>query len=132
MCGHVIQGMTNYKITVSYDGSDYFGWQRLKGNATIQGVIEDALEGVFHQPCAIHGAGRTDRGAHAEGQVFSVMLPDGLQVEATKRTIDDALPSAIRIVDVEAVDDEFHALKAARGKIYRYVIWNAPDSSLTW
>ena len=129
MFGHVItqEAMSNFKITVRYDGSAYFGWQRLKDKPTIQGVIEDALAEIFHQPCAIHGAGRTDRGAHAEGQVFSVTLPGELEIETTKRSMDDALPSSIRIVDIEAVDHGFHALKAACGKTYRYVIWNAPD-----
>jgi len=119
--------MANYKITVSYDGAGYFGWQRLKDKPTIQGTIEDALEEVFHRPCMIHGAGRTDRGAHAEGQVFSVDLPDEPAAESMQRTIEEALPSQIRIVGLEPVDRDFHALKAALGKIYRYVIWNAPQ-----
>jgi len=119
--------MANYKITVSYDGTAYFGWQRLKDKPTIQGVIEGALEGVFERPCDIHGAGRTDRGAHAEGQVFSVTLPDDLAIDAMRQAIDAALPSTITILGVEPVDLDFHALKAARGKVYRYVIWNAPD-----
>jgi tRNA pseudouridine38-40 synthase len=121
------QATANYKVTVSYDGAGYFGWQRLKDKPTIQGTIEEILEDVFHRPCAIHGAGRTDRGAHAEGQVFNVRLPSEPGIEAMKRAIDDALPSAIRIVGIEAVDCDFHAAKAARGKIYRYLIWNAPD-----
>jgi tRNA pseudouridine38-40 synthase len=121
------QAMTNYKITVSYDGAVYFGWQRLKDKPTIQGTIEDTLGDVFHRPCLIHGASRTDRGAHAEGQVFNVVLPGELGIEAMKRAIDGALPSAIRVLAIEAVESDFHALKSARGKIYRYVIWNAPE-----
>lgn len=119
--------MANYKITVAYDGAAYFGWQRLKDKPTIQGVIEDTLAHVFHRSCAIHGAGRTDRGAHAEGQVFNVELPGEKPIADMKHAINGTLPPAIRIVGIEAVDSGFHAMSCACGKIYRYVIWNAPD-----
>jgi tRNA pseudouridine38-40 synthase len=118
---------TNYRITVGYDGRAFFGWQRLKDQPSVQGAIEDALLQVFSQPCLVHAASRTDRGAHAEGQVFSVTLPGTQAPEDLLRALAAAVPATIRVHEVAVVDDDFHAMKDARGKIYRYEIWNAPE-----
>ncbi|MEE9386655.1 MAG: tRNA pseudouridine(38-40) synthase TruA [Nannocystaceae bacterium] len=116
----------NHKITVRYDGALYFGWQRLKDKPTLQGTIEATLERVFGRPCPITGSGRTDRGAHAQGQVFSVRLPGDKGIDVVKHELDEALPSTIGIVEMERVADDFHALNSASGKVYRYEIWNTP------
>ncbi len=119
--------MANHKFTVRYDGRDFLGWQRHKDKSTIQGTIEAVLSRVYDRPIAINGAGRTDRGAHAEGQVFNADLPGVPDVHATRAAVDDELPPSIRIVDIELVADDFHARSSARGKIYRYEIWNSPQ-----
>ena len=99
----------------------------------IQGAIEKALSRVFECPLTILGSGRTDRGAHAEGQVFNADLPGDLDLdldldlEAKRQAINAALPPSIQILAIEPVGDEFHARTSARGKTYRYEIWNAPE-----
>ncbi|MDG2304605.1 MAG: tRNA pseudouridine(38-40) synthase TruA [Candidatus Binatia bacterium] len=118
--------MSNHKFTVRYDGREFSGWQRHQNKATIQGAIEEALSGVFGSPVAIFGSGRTDGGAHAQGQVFNADLPGEPDLAETKRALDLALVPAVRILDIEQADEGFHARTASIGKIYRYEIWNAP------
>ena len=120
--------ITNYKITVSYDGRNYFGWQRHGDKPTIQYALERAVEQVYGQRVVVNGSGRTDRGAHANGQVASVELPTGFQDESIKDSLNDVLEGAIRIVSVVAVPPTFHARDSAVGKHYRYLMWN--DSKL--
>lgn len=118
--------MANHRFTVRYDGREFSGWQRHKNKPTIQGAIEDALSSVFGCPVTIFGSGRTDGGAHAQGQVFNADLPGTPDLAETKRKLDLALVPAIRILDVQRAEESFHARTSAVGKIYRYEIWNAP------
>lgn len=125
--------MTNYKIVLRYDGRAYFGWQRHGSKPTIQHALEDALTRVFETPCVVAGAGRTDRGAHAQGQVVSVELPDADGSGSWVERINGALPSDIRVVSLDAAAADFHARASASGKSYRYEIWNAeacPDDQI--
>ena len=117
--------MRSFKVQVRYDGRDFFGWQRHGDKPTVQGAIEEALAEVLGVECSIQGAGRTDRGAHADGQVFSAVLPENFpgQLDA----INDRLAPAIELRSAEPVPEGFHVREAAVGKIYRYVIFNAPD-----
>ena len=116
--------LSNYRMTVSYDGRNYLGWQRHGDKPTVQYALEQAVEQLFHLRSAIRGSGRTDRGAHANGQVASVELPAGLHVDALKEQLNDLLADTIRVVDVRSAPSEFHACDNAIGKHYRYVIWN--------
>lgn len=121
--------MANYKLTLSYDGRAYFGWQRHGDKPTIQGALEAALTTIFGEPCFVTGAGRTDRGAHAEGQVATVLLSEQLAsgAETTAPALSEALaatlPPDIRVVEVEEKDASFHARNSATGKRYRYELF---------
>ena len=113
----------NYKLTIQYDGSRYDGWQR-QGNTdnTIQGKLEGVLSRLAEEPIEIQGAGRTDAGVHAEGQVASVKLPGTLPAAEVMAYLNQYLPDDIAVVAAEVADDRFHARLNAVGKVYRYSI----------
>ena len=113
----------NYKLTIQYDGSRYDGWQR-QGNTdnTIQGKIEGVLSRLTGESVEIHGAGRTDAGVHAEGQVASVRLPGKRPAAEVMAYLNQYLPEDIAVVDVQEADERFHARLTAVGKVYRYDI----------
>lgn len=116
--------MPNYKITLSYDGRPFFGWQRHGDKPTVQSTLEQAVTEVFNLRVAVQGSGRTDRGTHAAGQVASVQLPTGLSSGQIKEKLNQALPVEVRIIDVVWAADDFHARDSAIAKHYRYLIWN--------
>lgn len=116
--------LSNYRMTVSYDGRNYLGWQRHGDKPTVQYALEQAVEQLFHIRSAVRGSGRTDRGAHANGQVASVELPVGLQGDEVKEQLNGVLAETVRVIDVSSVPADFHACDSAIGKHYRYVIWN--------
>jgi tRNA pseudouridine38-40 synthase len=116
--------MSSYRMTVSYDGQAYLGWQRHGSKPTVQYELEQAIERVFDVRVAVRGSGRTDRGAHANGQVASVELPVGFRPDEIRDNLNGALPADIRLVDVSSAAPGFHACDSAIAKRYRYVIWN--------
>ncbi len=113
----------NYKLTIQYDGSRYDGWQR-QGNTdnTIQGKLEAVLSRLAGRPVELHGAGRTDAGVHAEGQVASVRLPGDLSPAQVMAYLNQYLPEDIAVTAAEPADERFHARLSAVGKVYRYAI----------
>lgn len=113
----------NYKLILQYDGSRYDGWQK-QGNTdnTIQGKIESVLSRMAGEAVEIHGAGRTDAGVHALGQVASVRLSGGFLPEEVMNYLNTYLPEDIAVTDVREADERFHARLSAKGKIYRYDI----------
>ena len=116
----------NYKIVVAYDGTDFYGWQRQPKSRTVQGEIEAALARIAGKRIAVTGAGRTDAGVHARGQVANFRADfrmDGLELE---RALNALLPAAIRVVSLRRAPDRFDARKSAKSKIYQYRILNAP------
>ena len=115
-------------MTISYDGRAFLGWQRHGNKPTVQYALEQAVEQAFNIHVPVRGSGRTDRGAHALGQVASLQLPIGLEPEAIKNTLNDILPADVSIADVSETSSDFHACDSAIAKRYRYVIWN--DSKL--
>ncbi len=117
--------LSNYCLIVSYDGRNYLGWQRHGDKPTVQYALEQAVEQLFSLRSAVRGAGRTDRGAHANGQVASVALPAGLQVDELKDQLNGMVAETVRVSKVSNVPDGFHACDSAIGKRYRYVIWNS-------
>ena len=120
--------MTNYKITLSYDGRSFLGWQRHGDKPTIQYALEQAVTKAFDVRVAVQGSGRTDRGAHASGQVANFQLPAGIPPELVKEKLNQLLPAEVRIVDASCAAIDFHACDSAIAKHYRYLIWN--DSKL--
>ncbi|MGZ3405910.1 MAG: tRNA pseudouridine(38-40) synthase TruA [Polyangia bacterium] len=117
------------KMIVEYDGTDFSGWQRQANGPSVQAAIEDALTDM-HGGIAtvIRGAGRTDAGVHALGQVAHFDAPPGTRVplHGYHRGLNAVLPRSIAILAVEEVADDFDARFSARGKLYRYAIWTAP------
>ena len=113
------------KLTISYDGTGFVGWQRQAEGVSIQGLLEGALTRVTGGPVTLHGAGRTDAGVHALGQVASAHVDTGLPVDVLARAMNACLPPAVRVLCVEDATEDFHARFHAHSKMYRYVIRNA-------
>ena len=116
--------VNNIKMTLSYDGQNYLGWQRHGDKPTLQYAIENAIEQGLGVRVAVKGSGRTDRGAHANGQVVSVKLPSAIQVGDIQKGCNAFLNEDVRVVDVEPVPLDFHACDSAMAKHYRYLLWN--------
>ncbi len=116
------------RLTVAYDGRPFDGWQsQARGN-----TVQDQLETAFAKLCGgpripIHGSGRTDAGVHAVGQVAHADVPDRARhtPERWRAALNASLPAEIRVMSVRFASADFHARFAARGKVYRYRIWNA-------
>jgi tRNA pseudouridine38-40 synthase len=117
------------RLVVEYDGTDFAGWQRQDGQPTIQGCLEKAFEKMTGQAVTVRGAGRTDAGVHALGQVASVELVSRIPSLGFLRGLNTYLPPAIAVLDVADAPAGWSARHDARGKIYRYQIWNHPVRS---
>lgn len=121
---------SRYRALVEYDGSDYCGFQRQrKGFETIQGVLERTLTHLAGQPVAVTGAGRTDSGVHALGQVISFTIEWRHGAEALQRALNANLPQDIAIKRLEETDISFHPRFDARRRSYLYVVLNEPVRS---
>ena len=116
--------MPSYKITLAYDGTEYVGWQRQANGVSIQALIEDALRALDERDVTLTGAGRTDAGVHALGQVAAFTIHRELTADAIVRALNARLPRAIRVLSAEEVPPTFHPRFGARRKTYRYRIWN--------
>jgi tRNA pseudouridine38-40 synthase len=114
------------KLTLSYDGTRFVGWQRQAEGASIQGLLEEALGRFEGGPVTVHGAGRTDAGVHALGQVASAQVTCLHAVDALLRGLNASLPPEVRVTAVEEAPPDFHARFSARSKTYRYLLRNAP------
>lgn len=114
------------KLTVSYDGTRFVGWQRQAEGESIQGLVEAALARLEEGPVTVHGAGRTDAGVHAVAQVASVQVTCGHPAEVLLRALNACLPTDVRVTRVEEAPADFHARFSARSKTYRYAISNSP------
>jgi tRNA pseudouridine38-40 synthase len=117
------------KLVVAYDGTDFAGWQRQDGQRTVQGCLEEAMRAMTGQAVLVRGAGRTDAGVHAEGQVASVEVASRIPTLGFLRGLNTHLPSAIAVLEVTDMPAGFSARHDARGKIYRYLVWNHPVRS---
>lgn len=110
------------KLTIAYNGTHFHGWQRQQGKRTVQGVIEKKLSELFRTKIEIDGAGRTDRGVHAYGQVATFGVETTMPGERFHMLINRRMPADIQIVETELVDEDFHARYSATGKRYMYKI----------
>jgi tRNA pseudouridine38-40 synthase len=124
---YAVAAMQNWKLTLTYDGTAFHGWQIQPGLITIQGEVQAALRRVlgsaFGEMPLPQGSGRTDAGVHALGQVASVALAAPIPSESLQRALNRTLPAAIRILSAEAVSETFHARHSAIGKTYEYRIF---------
>lgn len=117
--------MIHLKLTIAYDGTGLVGWQRQLTGPSVQALLEEALAPLEGAPVRVTGAGRTDAGVHALGQVASVVLHRSIAPAAVVRAMNMRLPPAVRVLSAESVAPEFHARFDATSKTYRYRIWNA-------
>ena len=121
--------MRNLRLTLAYDGSEFCGWQVQPDAATIQGTLASAIERITGEKVLPQGSGRTDAGVHALAQVATFSSESKVPAANFVKALNDILPPAIRIVEVEEVAAEFHARKSAKAKTYRYRMHRAPICS---
>ncbi|SCI48833.1 tRNA pseudouridine(38-40) synthase TruA [Romboutsia sp. 1001713B170207_170306_H8] len=118
--------MRNLMIKIQYNGANYCGWQKQPDSLGIQGTIEKAIFDITKEEVKITGSGRTDAGVHALGQVANFKLNSDIPYSKLPNALNSKLPKDISIIDCKEVDDQFHARYNAKGKRYRYLIYNSP------
>lgn len=114
--------MQNLRLLIEYDGTNYHGWQFQPNLPTIQGTIQDAIKRITGVYLPLIGAGRTDAGVHAFGQVASFKNRSRLDPEIWRRALNSLIPVDIVVLDTGVVSDDFHARHSAKGKVYEYHI----------
>jgi len=123
--------MRNIKLVLEYDGSNYYGWQRLANNHhTIQGRLEYILEQITHEKIEVTGASRTDKDVHALGQVANFKTLCTLDINEIQSELNINLPPDIRVISAEPVPDRFHARYHAKMKEYVYQVWNSEHKNV--
>jgi tRNA pseudouridine38-40 synthase len=115
--------MRNLKLILSYDGTDFAGWQVQPDAATVQGTLALAIGRITGEKVLPQGSGRTDAGVHALAQVVTFVTESSVPTANFVRALNDMLPASVRVLDVEEVAPDFHARKSARAKTYRYRIY---------
>jgi len=116
----------NYRLVLEYDGASYHGWQRQRGVITIQEVVETRLAMITQAPIRLIGAGRTDAGVHARGQVANFVSETQVPPARLVRGLNSLLPEDIVALELTPVPFKFHARFLARSKVYEYRIHNGP------
>lgn len=121
----------NYGLWIQYDGTRYEGWQRQnRTQQTIQGKIEAVLSRMFNEPIEIQGAGRTDAGVHAAGQVANFHTDKRAECSWIKQELNRYLPADIGILDVKVMNPRFHSRLSAKEKVYRYRIGTEKEKNV--
>jgi tRNA pseudouridine38-40 synthase len=122
--------MARFRALIEYDGTDYYGFQRQRAEfVTIQGELERVISQLARGPVVITGAGRTDSGVHASGQVISFTIDWRHTVSALKSAINANLPEDIAVLHIGEVQQKFHPRYDARRRAYRYFVYNEPERS---
>ncbi|HVS12073.1 MAG TPA: tRNA pseudouridine(38-40) synthase TruA [Planctomycetota bacterium] len=116
------RAMRNVRMLVAYDGSRFFGWQRQDGFLSVQQALEEALGALTGQKLVVHGAGRTDTGVHALGQVAHLHVDTRLEDDRLRHAVNFHLPEGVVVRRLETCRDDFHARFEARSKRYMYVV----------
>ena len=117
--------MRNLKLILSYDGTDFAGWQVQPDALTIQGTLASAIGRITGEKVLPQGSGRTDAGVHALAQVVTFATESPVPTANFVKALNDVLPASVRVLEVEEVAPDFHARKSARAKTYRYRIFRA-------
>lgn len=118
------------KLTVEYEGTAYQGWQFQPSGPTLQGILEEKLAIVTREKVRIMGAGRTDSGVHALGQVATFKTECTQRPEDLRRSLNALLPRDVSVLRVEYKSLDFDARRSSRGKRYRYQLWNEVQRSV--
>ncbi len=124
--------MRTFKLVLEYDGTNYHGWQVQPGLATVQGALEEALARIAGAPVHVMGAGRTDAGVHALGQVASLRAEIRLDPATLQRALNAQLPRDIAVLDAAEAPAGFDARRNARARTYRYTLLCRPHRSALW
>src|SRR5713226_6362066 len=120
--------MRNIKLVLEYDGTSYVGWQRQANGKSIQGEIEDVLFKVLQEKVDLIGAGRTDAGVHARGQVANFRTDTKLDLEAIRGALNGLLPDDIILRELQEAPLDFHARFSAKERFYSYFITLKPSA----
>jgi tRNA pseudouridine38-40 synthase len=118
--------MRNLKLILSYDGSDFAGWQVQSDAVTVQGTLASAIGRVTGEKVLPQGSGRTDAGVHALAQVVTFVTESSVPTANFVKALNDVLPPSVRVLEVEEAAADFHARKSTRAKTYWYRIYRAP------
>ena len=116
----------NVKLTITYDGTDYHGWQIQPGMRTIQGVLREAIEGLLGRKVRVCGASRTDAGVSALGQVGLIQIDSPIPTENLAKAITDRLPPDMAVAEAVEAPLGFDVIGAVKSKLYRYTIYTGP------
>ena len=116
--------MRNIKLLIEYDGTNYQGWQVQPKGPTVQGMIEEKLALITGETVHLIGSGRTDSGVHAFGQVANFKTKSQLNIHSIQKALNSLLPPDIVIQRAEEVEEDFHARKQSKSKVYEYRILN--------
>jgi tRNA pseudouridine38-40 synthase len=128
--GPSLRALPNWRVVVEYDGTEFAGWQRQAGaTRTVQGVLEDALARLAHGRVAVTGAGRTDAGVHAAGQVANARAATRLAAPDLERAWNALLPPDVAVRELRPAPPDYHARRAARSKLYAYRLWTGTERS---
>jgi tRNA pseudouridine38-40 synthase len=119
----------NIRLLIAYDGTVYRGWQRQKESPTIQGTIEEVLCRLTQEKITLHGAGRTDSGVHAWGQVANFKISSELTIAKLEGALNALLPKDILVRQVQEAEPTFHARYSCQAKVYDYLICNQRAST---
>ena len=117
--------MRNLKLILSYDGSDFAGWQVQPNAPTVQGALASAIGRITGEKVLPQGSGRTDAGVHALAQVVTFVTESSVPTANFVKALNDVLPASVRVLEVEDVAADFHARHSALAKTYRYRIYRA-------
>ncbi|MGP0019586.1 MAG: tRNA pseudouridine synthase A [Candidatus Sulfotelmatobacter sp.] len=115
--------MRNLKVTLSYDGAEFSGWQVQPDASTVQGALASAIGRITGEKVLPQGSGRTDAGVHALAQVMTFITESSVPTQNFVKAMNDILPASVRVLEVEEAPPEFHARHSARAKTYRYRIY---------
>ncbi len=127
--------MRNLRLVIEYDGTDYVGWQYQANGPSVQEEIEKALRNLTQEEARVIGAGRTDAGVHARGQVANVRIETALDSSELLKGVNAVLPESIVVHSIEDVQADFHARYSAASRSYRYMILrtrSALERSFGW
>lgn len=113
--------MSNIKLLLAYDGTDYRGWQKTRVGPSIESVLEEVLATILRHPVRLQAASRTDAGVHAKGQVVNFITENpSLNLHVLQRSLNGMLPRAMSVLEVSQMPDTFHPTIDAKGKVYHY------------
>ena len=122
--------MRNLKLTIEYNGTNFYGWQSQPDKPTIQKTIEAALEKILNHKVSLIGAGRTDGGVHALGQIANFTTTNFILPSKLLKGLNSLLPMDIVVKSIQEVDKNFHSQYHAKSRVYEYHVWNHPIHSV--